>query len=198
MSLCLHPCTRVGTFGLNLEAEWFFIADTLWLQKFPFAQSSHSLSLKLFERSSVGATQARPEGVCLSIFFFVHHVWQVVAWDPCSRINLQGCVVCEKPPLLCRNALRSRTCLTRLSVIQVTISWYQQSICMNRKIVGLLRQPGVSHLSLLIYFSAVHTSPPDPTRLPSNRALIVQRDAFFISAYEILKNLRNVCSAMRT
>lgn len=61
----------------------------------------------------MGATQARPEGVCLSIFFFVHHVWQVVAWDTCSRINLQGCVVYEKHP---------QSVHTRLSVIQVAFS----------------------------------------------------------------------------
>ena len=73
-----------------------------------FTQSYHSFNLKLFEFSSMGATPARPEGVCLSVFLFVHNVWQLVAWDTCSRINLQGLPVYEKHPLLWLCALCSQ------------------------------------------------------------------------------------------
>lgn len=62
-------------------------------------ESYPCLNLKLFEFSSVGATSARPQGVCLSIFLFVHSVWQAVAWDTCSKINLQGLAVYEKLPV---------------------------------------------------------------------------------------------------
>lgn len=37
--------------------------------------------------------QLRAGGVCLSVFFFVNSVWQVVAWDTCSGIKLQGVLV---------------------------------------------------------------------------------------------------------
>lgn len=86
-----------------------FTADVLWLQtlSLPLIQSYHALGLKLFEFSSMGAAPARPQGVCLSVFFFVHHVWQIVAWDTCFRINLQGLVVYEEHHPLWQSALCS-------------------------------------------------------------------------------------------
>lgn len=150
-----------------------------------FLKAITPLNLKLFEFSSVGATPARPEGVCLSIFLFVHHVWQVVAWDNCSRINLQGPVVYEKHPPLWQSALCSL--FTHRSKL-----FEPNSGCSH--IISAQSFPWIGGLwncrsTVLI----VPPSPHDPASLPSssysNRALIVQRDAFFILAYEILKTL---------
>ena len=92
MSLCLYLSSLQGRrIQSKREAS---AGDVLWLQSY------HSFNLKLFELNSVGATPAPPGGVCLSISLFVHSVWQVVAWDTRSRINLQGLPVYEKHPRL--------------------------------------------------------------------------------------------------
>lgn len=105
--ICLHINSNGGytkvLFRLSLlrgtHKSESFTADVWWLLSLPSPPSSdHSPSLKLSEFSSMGAAAAGPKGVRLSVIFFVHNVWQVVAWDTCSRIHLQGLVVYEKHP----------------------------------------------------------------------------------------------------
>ena len=101
------------------------------------------------------------------------------------------------------SAVSSHTGLSRLNLIQVSVSWYQHRDSQSRKITWPSHNWKVTHLLLLIrhLFTAL-PSPHDPTSLPSSsysdHALIVQRDAFFILDHEILKHLRNICSAMQT
>lgn len=67
---------------------------------------------------------------------------------------------------------------------------------------SLLKTITACHLFLLIFTFIIFPSPHDLTSLPSssysNHALIVQRDAFFISAHQILKRLCNMGSVMQT
>lgn len=167
-------------------------------------QSHRSLNLDFLELSSSGATPARPEGVCLSIFFFVCSVWQVVARDTCSRINLQGLVVYEKHPLLWQGALcswfthRSKSFEPNsgCSLITSAQSFPEKE---DYKAVTAPRGGPFIPAHPTYFQTSSFTSRPHQVTLSQscNHALIVQRDAFFILAYEILKRLRNMCSAMQ-
>lgn len=65
--------------------------------------------------SLVSSTSPRPQGVCLSIVFFVLTFCQVVIWDLCSGINLQGLVAYEKHVRLWQSVV---TFLARLSCLR--------------------------------------------------------------------------------
>lgn len=139
-------------------------------------------------------------------FLFVHKVWQVVAWDTCSRTNFQFVVVYEKLPLLWKR--------THILCIQCTCrsklfwTWFRLQFRNigaksppppNRKITRLSQPSEATQLFLLIlYIFIVFPSPCDPTSLPyssySNHALIVQRDAFFIRLWNIERLTQHVLS----
>lgn len=95
---------------------------------------------------------------CHSVFF-VHNVWQVVAWDTCSKIHLEGLVVYERHPLLWQSALCRLLFVICFKLIRVAAS-------------RLTRQREASHSALFILrvFPSLHlhlvTSPRCPLPTP--------------------------------
>lgn len=203
MSLCLYlfflHCRHIQ---YNSKA---FIADVATKVPSPLNSKASLPQSEVIWVQLCGGNPSKTWRRCLSIFFFVQNIWQVVAWDTCSRINLQGLVVYEKHPPLCQSALCSQfTHRSKLfepnsgsSLIISEFPWTRRLQDFEKKLSE------ETHLFLLIVcIFIVPPSPRDPTSVPSssfsNHALIVQRDTFFILAYEILKRLRNMCSAMQT
>lgn len=91
VNICLHTESNWGNSWLSL----CLYSPSLQARRIEDAahvlsrqKSSLSLSLKgiassiwSYLSSALWGRAWRPEGVCLSISFFVHHVWQAVAWD---------------------------------------------------------------------------------------------------------------------
>lgn len=206
-SVCIYPRCRAAIASINLEPEWFFTADVLWLVKFPLLLLLKAISPSIWSYLSA-ARWGQPQQ---DLKVFACQSFSLCTMFGRSWHGTPAPELIFKVSLFMKSILRfgkvhsavtSLTGLSSLNLIQAVVSLYQHPVSQHSKI-RRLPQRWATHLFLLtVYVFVALSSPHDLANLPSsscsNHALKVQRDAFFILTYEKLKRLYNVCSAMQT